>query len=129
MTRNGDQWVDLQPRADYANDVGADVFVSIHANAISMSRPDVNGLETYYYSSGDRLARSIHNRVLQNTDLSDRGVRQARFYVLRHTSMPAVLVETGFVTGSVDAARFRNPAAVNQIADSIAQGVLDYLGR
>jgi N-acetylmuramoyl-L-alanine amidase len=129
MTRNGDRWVDLQDRADYANNAGADVFVSIHANAINMSRPDVNGLETYYYSSGERLARTIHSRVLQNTDMRDRGVRQARFYVLRNTSMPAVLVETGFVTGAQDAARFRNPTAMNQIADGIAQGILDYLGR
>lgn len=129
MTRTGDQWVDLAPRAEYANRVGADVFVSIHANAISMDRPEVNGLETYYFSSGQRLAQSIHNSVLRGTDLGDRGVRQARFYVLRHTDMPAVLVETGFLTGATDAARFRNPAAVNQIADAIARGVLDYLGR
>jgi N-acetylmuramoyl-L-alanine amidase len=129
MTREGDQWVDLDARAQFANRAGADVFVSIHANAISMSRPEVNGLETYYLASGERLARSIHNRVLGNTDMRDRGVRQARFYVLRHTSMPAVLVETGFVTGAEDAARFRNPTAVNQIADGIARGILDYLGR
>jgi N-acetylmuramoyl-L-alanine amidase len=129
MTRNSDYWVGLEPRTDFANRAGADVFVSIHANAISMDRPDVNGLETYYYSTGQRLAQSIHNRVLRSTDLGDRGVRQARFYVLRHTAMPAVLVETGFLTGATDAARFRNPAAVNQIADAIAQGVLDYLGR
>ncbi len=129
MTRNSDYWVDLDPRAEFANRAGADVFVSIHANAISMDRPEVNGLETYYYSSGQRLAQTIHNSVLRNTDLGDRGVRQARFYVLRHTAMPAVLVETGFVTGATDAARFRNPTAVNQIADGIARGVLDYLGR
>jgi N-acetylmuramoyl-L-alanine amidase len=129
MTRNSDYWVGLEPRTDFANRAGADVFVSIHANAISMDRPEVNGLETYYYSTGQRLAQSIHNRVLRSTDLGNRGVRQARFYVLRHTDMPAVLVETGFVTGATDAARFRNPAAVNQIADAIAQGVLDYLGR
>ncbi len=129
MTRNSDQWVDLDPRAEFANRAGADVFVSIHANAISLDRPDVNGLETYYYSSGQRLAQSIHSSVLRGTDLSDRGVRQARFYVLRHTDMPAVLVETGFVTGATDAARFRNPAAVTQIADAIARGVLNYLGR
>jgi len=61
--------------------------------------------------------------------MRDRGVRQARFYVLRHTTMPAVLVETGFVTGAEDAARFRDPAAVNRIADGIARGILDYLGR
>jgi N-acetylmuramoyl-L-alanine amidase len=129
MTRSSDQWVDLEARAEYANRAGAAVFVSIHANAISMQRPEVNGLETYYLSSGGGLARSIHQRVLAQTDLADRGVRQARFYVLRHTTMPAVLVETGFVTGSVDAARFQNPAAVTQIADAIARGILDYLGR
>ncbi|MEB3312718.1 MAG: DUF3747 domain-containing protein [Cyanobacteriota bacterium] len=129
MTRDSDQWVDLETRAQVANRAGAAVFVSIHANAISMQRPEVNGLETYYLSSGAGLARSIHQRVLAQTDLADRGVRQARFYVLRHTTMPAVLVETGFVTGSVDAARFQNPAAVTQIADAIARGILDYLGR
>ncbi|WP_242023920.1 DUF3747 domain-containing protein [Nodosilinea sp. FACHB-13] len=129
MTRSSDVFVDLDARAQYANRAGASVFVSIHANAISMSRPEVNGLETYYFSSGERLARSIHASVLGNTDMRDRGVRTARFYVLRYTTMPSVLVETGFVTGSQDAARFRDPAAVNRIADGIARGILNYLGR
>jgi N-acetylmuramoyl-L-alanine amidase len=61
-----------------------------------MSRPDVNGLETYYYSSGLRLAQTIHQSILQSINIRDRGVRQARFYVLRNSSMPAVLVERGF---------------------------------
>ncbi|MGG6237507.1 DUF3747 domain-containing protein [Nodosilinea sp. AN01ver1] len=129
MTRSSDVFVDLDARAQYANRAGASVFVSIHANAISMDRPDINGLETYYYSSGERLARSIHASVLGNTDMRDRGVRTARFYVLRYTTMPSVLVETGFVTGAQDAARFRDPAAVNRIADGIARGILNYLGR
>jgi N-acetylmuramoyl-L-alanine amidase len=129
MTRDSDVFVELETRAQMANRAGANLFVSIHANAISMSRPDVNGLETYYFSSGERLARSIHSAVLRNVNMRDRGVRQARFYVLRHTSMPSVLVETGFVTGAEDAARFRDPAAVNRIADGIARGILDYLGR
>ncbi|MBE9138287.1 DUF3747 domain-containing protein [Nodosilinea sp. LEGE 07088] len=128
-TRSSDVYVGLDARSEYANQAGANLFVSIHANAISMDRPDINGLETYYYSSGERLARSIHASVLRNTDLGDRGVRTARFYVLRNTSMPSVLVETGFVTGATDAARFRNPTAVNQIADGIARGILNYLGR
>lgn len=129
MTRSDDQWVGLDARADLANQAGAAVFVSIHANAISMDRPEINGLETYYLSTGDRLAQRIHASVLRNTDLADRGIRQARFYVLRHTNMPSVLVETGYLTGAVDAARFRNPAAVRQIADAIARGILDFLGR
>ncbi|MEL6249549.1 MAG: DUF3747 domain-containing protein [Cyanobacteria bacterium J06627_15] len=127
MTRTNDSAVSLQGRVDLAERANATVFVSIHANAISLSRPEVNGLETYYYSSGLTLARTIHNRILQNVSMADRGVRRARFYVLRNTSMPAVLVETGFVTGRDDAARFRNPAAVQEIADSIAQGIIDYV--
>ena len=127
MTRTDDREIDLDPRVDFAERANADVFVSIHSNAISMSRPDVNGLETYYYSSGYRLAQTIHNNVLRRTDLRDRGVRRARFYVLVNTSMPAVLVETGFVTGREDAARFRNPAAVNEIADGVTAGILQYL--
>ncbi|MEM9164399.1 MAG: N-acetylmuramoyl-L-alanine amidase [Cyanobacteria bacterium P01_F01_bin.4] len=127
MTRSDDRELDLQPRVDIAERANATIFVSIHANAISLSRPDVNGLETYYYSSGIGLARTIHNRVLRQTDLRDRGVRRARFYVLRNTSMPAVLVETGFVTGREDVVRFRNLSERQQIADAIADGVVDYL--
>ncbi|MEL7067050.1 MAG: DUF3747 domain-containing protein [Cyanobacteria bacterium J06581_3] len=127
LTRSDDRELDLQPRVNIAERANADIFVSIHSNAISLSRPDVNGLETYYYSSGFRLAQTIHNNILQRTDLRDRGVRRARFYVLVNTSMPAVLVETGFVTGREDAARFRNPQEVNTIADGITAGILQYL--
>ncbi|NEQ48530.1 MAG: DUF3747 domain-containing protein [Leptolyngbya sp. SIO3F4] len=127
LTRNSDFELDLQPRVDIAERANATIFVSIHANAISLSRPEVNGLETYYFSSGRNLARSIHSSVLRSTDLRDRGVRQARFYVLRNTSMPAVLVETGFITGREDSARLRSNAAREQIADAIAQGIIDYL--
>ena len=127
LTRDRDMEVDLAPRVQIAERANASVFVSIHANAISLSRPDVNGLETYYYSSGFRLAQTIQNNILRRTDLRDRGVRRARFYVLVNTSMPAVLVETGFVTGREDAARFRDPAAVNTIADGIAAGILQHL--
>lgn len=127
LTRSDDRELDLAPRVSIAERADADVFVSIHSNAISMSRPDVNGLETFYYSSGFRLAQTIHNNILQRTNLRDRGVRRARFYVLVNTSMPAVLVETGFVTGREDAARFRDPAAVNRIADGVTGGILQYL--
>jgi N-acetylmuramoyl-L-alanine amidase len=127
MARSDDREIDLQPRVDFAERANADIFVSIHANAIDMSRPDVNGLETYYYSSGLRLAQVIHNNVLQDTSLEDRGVRRARFYVLVNTSMPAVLVETGFVTGRDDAARFRSSEGINSIAQGIADGISEYL--
>jgi len=127
LTRDDDREIDLQLRVDFAERVNASLFVSIHANAISLSRPDVNGLETYYYDTGVRLARTIHDSILQRTGISDRRVRRARFYVLRKTSMPAVLVETGFVTGADDAPRLRNPACRRRMAEAIAEGIVRYL--
>jgi N-acetylmuramoyl-L-alanine amidase len=127
MTRQDDREVDLRPRVDMAERANADLFVSIHANAISMSRPEVNGIETYYYSdAGLRLARVIHNSML-TTGLRDRGIRQARFYVLVNTSMPAVLLETGFVTGEEDARMLADPAFRTRMAEAIANGIAQYV--
>ena len=127
LTRADDRDLDLEPRVQMAEQSNATVFVSIHANAISLSRPDINGLETYYYDSGKQLAQTIHQNVLQMTGVSDRGVRKARFYVIRKTSMPSVLVEVGFVTGRDDASRLSNGAYRTQMADAIARGILQYL--
>ncbi len=129
LTRSDDRDLDLEPRVQMAEQSNATVFVSIHANAISLSRPDISGLETYYYDSGLGLAQIIHQNVLQLTGVRDRGVRKARFYVLRKTSMPSVLVEVGFVTGQDDASRLSNPAYRSQMANAIARGILQYLQR
>lgn len=127
MTRTDDSEIDLQPRVSLAERVNATIFVSIHANAINMSRPDVNGIETYYFDSGEALARTIHASMVQGTGANDRRVRQARFYVLRKSSMPSVLLEMGFVTGAEDAARLSDPAYRSVMAASIARGILLYL--
>jgi N-acetylmuramoyl-L-alanine amidase len=129
LTRTGDYDLDLDPRVDLANRIPANLFVSIHANAISMSRPDVNGLETYYYESGNYLAETIHESLIDATGSNDRGVRTARFYVLRYTDMPAVLVELGFVTGDQDAPRLRDPDYQETLARGIARGILEYIER
>ncbi|MBM0742195.1 N-acetylmuramoyl-L-alanine amidase [Phormidium sp. CLA17] len=60
---------------------------------------------------------------------SPRHVRSSRFYVLRRTSMPSMLIETGFVTGAADAARLRDTGFRSQMAAAIAKGILRYLGR
>ncbi|MDJ0556717.1 MAG: N-acetylmuramoyl-L-alanine amidase [Microcoleaceae cyanobacterium MO_207.B10] len=127
FTRSNDLEVDLAPRVDLAERINATLFVSIHANAISMSRPDVNGIETYYYQTGAALATTIHNSLLAATGGPDRQVRSARFYVLRKTSMPAVLVEVGFVTGAEDAPKLANPNYRSLLADAIAEGVFKYI--
>jgi N-acetylmuramoyl-L-alanine amidase len=129
LTRNAEYDLGLQPRVDMAERANATIFVSIHANAISLSRPDINGLETYYFDSGRELAGVIHRTILETMDVRDRRVRQARFYVLRRTSMPSVLIETGFVTGAEDAAKLRDPAYRSRMAGAIVRGILRYLGR
>lgn len=129
ITRNGEYDLDLEPRVQMAEQANATVFVSIHANSIDLSRTDVSGLETYYYQSGQVLAQTIHQSILQATGIPDRGVRTARFYVLRKTTMPSVLVEVGFVTGQDDAARLSNSSYRTQMAGAIARGILQYLQR
>lgn len=127
MTRNSDYFVTLQGRVDMADQASADVFVSIHANSAGSSRPDVNGLETYYFDSGLNLARVVHSTILGSLNVRDRGVRKARFYVLRKSSMPSILVEVGYMTGPQDISQLQTPQYQAQMADALARGILQYL--
>jgi N-acetylmuramoyl-L-alanine amidase len=127
LTRRGDYFVDLAPRVQIAKRANADLFVSIHANAISRNRPDINGIEVYHFGIGEDLARTIHQSILSSVNIGDRGVRRARFFVLRNNPMPAVLVEVGFVTGAIDAPKLSDPAFRSQMADAIARGILLYI--
>jgi N-acetylmuramoyl-L-alanine amidase len=127
ITRNSDVDVELQPRVDIAEQANATLFVSIHANAIDMSRPDVNGTSVYYYSSGQALAQTVQDAIVQDLGMQDRGIHSARFFVLRKTSMPSILVETAFVTGADDAKKLADSGWRSQMATAIANGVLQYL--
>ncbi len=129
MTRQDERTIDLEPRTQLANRVNADLFISVHANAVDGGRTEVNGVETYYYQSGNLLAQYIQNSILQNFTMNNRGVKQARFYVLRNTQMPAVLVEVGFVTGSYDSRILANSDERTRMAEAIARGILQYVQR
>lgn len=106
MVRTGDSTVSLSSRTSYANSNGANRFISIHAN--SFSDASANGTETFRYTSGSSNSRSlqlaIHDELVDATGLRDRGAKTANFYVLRYTSMPAMLSEQGFVSNRTDAA-------------------------
>ena len=130
MTRTSEVDVDLPPRAALANSSGADLFLSIHANALSMTRPDVNGIETFYFESprARALAQAVQDEVLAvSPDSPDRGARTARFYVIRRTVMPSALVELGFVTGQLDSPRLADPAHRRRLALAISRGLLNVL--
>jgi N-acetylmuramoyl-L-alanine amidase len=129
LTRDADFFVELQGRVDIAERTNATLFVSIHANSVD-NRPDVNGLEVYYYDSGYSLAEVVRNTILQNIGtIKDRGTRKARFYVLRKSSMPSILVETGYMTGREDNPRLATRDYQNRMAEAIASGILKYLQR
>jgi N-acetylmuramoyl-L-alanine amidase len=127
LTRDADFFVELQGRVDIAKRVNATLFVSIHANSVD-NRSDVNGLEVYYYDSGYALAETVRQTILQNiSTLNNRGTRKARFYVLRKNTMPAILVETGYMTGREDNPRLGSPEYQSLMAEGIASGILNYL--
>ena len=132
LTRKSEIDLDLPPRVSFANRTGADIFVSIHANASLGKKRDINGLETFYYRGwrGRLLAKRIQKYILRVSPGSpDRGVKQGRFYVIKNTRMPAVLVEIGFLTGRLDARRLEKSIHRKRIAYAIAKGILEYLSK
>ena len=132
LTRDSEVDLDLLPRVSIANRTNADIFVSIHANASRGKKRNINGLETFYYSGwkGKLLAKKIQKQILKVSPGSpDRGVRQGRFFVIKHTNMPAVLVEIGFLTGRLDARRLEKSIHRKRIAYAITKGILDYLSK
>ena len=132
LTRKNEVDLDLPPRVYFANKTDADIFISIHANASRGKRRDINGLETYYFRGwrGRLLAKRIQKQILRVSPGSpDRGVKQGRFYVIKNTRMPAVLVEIGFLTGRLDARRLEKTAHRKRIAYAIAKGILEYLSK
>jgi len=132
LTRANEVDLDLPPRVSIANNTDADIFVSIHANASRGKRRDINGLETFYYRGwrGRLLAKKIQKQILRVSPGSpDRGVKQGRFYVIKNTRMPAVLVEIGFLTGRLDARRLEKITHRKRLAYAIAKGILEYLDK
>jgi len=117
----------LRTRVIEANSWGADYFVSIHTNASSQA--SANGTEVLVYtepSTSANLAEDILREVTEITGLESRGVKERPgLYVLRKTTMPAVLVELGFITNTSDAIRMRDNPGL--FARGIYQGILDFL--
>ncbi|KAB7707443.1 cell wall hydrolase [Bacillus aerolatus] len=132
MTRSTDKYVSLSGRVDYAKSVGADAFISIHANAFNGS---ANGIETYFYNAAysnpnvddsKLLATKIQNRLLTALNLSNRGVKHGNFHVIRENTMPAVLTELGFIDNKGDNDKLRSDYWRNAAAKAIYYGTLDY---
>jgi N-acetylmuramoyl-L-alanine amidase CwlD len=124
---NDDAKTELQGRCDVANNAGARLFVSVHIN--SFTAPYLNGTTSYYYKPNDQsFAAAVQHRLMGLLGTKDDGVKRENFYVVRHTTMPAILVETAFLSNPDDAAKLRSPAFLQNVAQGIADGIGDYAG-
>lgn len=139
MSREGDDTVELLDRPKMANKINASIFVSIHTNA---GTPSVHGIETYYYkykpqyqpeinkkmhndpvrvAKSVALAKLVQDKMIDHTGANDRGIKGASYKVIRESTMPAILVEMGFISNSNE----RNKLFTNSYQDKIAKGIAD----
>jgi N-acetylmuramoyl-L-alanine amidase len=126
MTRSSDIFLPLSQITQITNDIRPDLFVSVHTN--SSTNPSIYGIETYYYTPQSvALAKRVHNRMVNNVSSPDRGVRKAMFYVIHHTSVPAILCEMGYISNEAERASLFSEHRKQKTADAIAEGVVDYL--
>ena len=124
----------LPTRVDRANLAKADLYISIHANAFGDNWNSAYGIETFVHSLSDQqtvsIAKAIQGSLVTTTGRADRGVKENRsLYVLHATTMPAVLVESGFMTNLEEAKLLRSEAYRRTVARAIAKGVCDYYGK
>lgn len=126
---DGSRDVPLQERTDRANAWGADVFVSIHANASGNGWSDARGIETYVYTTRPaqavKLAEAVQRNLIKETGLKDRGVKAENFHVLRETKMTAILCECGFMTNREEAELLKSDAYRRKCAKAIVAGIAE----
>jgi len=131
LTRSDDTFLELSERVAFAEKVPgvgkkADLFISIHAN--SYTNTSVSGTETYYNRENSKqLANTLHPHIVGAVGLNDRGVRTASFKVIRETTMPAVLLEVGYLSNSSDAKVLFDSNVQSKFAKELATGVFKYL--
>ena len=152
LTRTKDTFVELPVRPDIANRKHADLFVSLHFNATASGQAEVSGPETYCITpigaassnaQGEGanygatpanvsekksllLAYSVQRALVKNLGAEDRSVRRARFAVLRDCEMPAILVESGYMTHPVEGKKIFDAGYRKRIAAAIVKGIVNY---
>jgi N-acetylmuramoyl-L-alanine amidase len=133
MTRNTDNFLSLGKRVEIAKQSNANIFVSVHYN--SSRSPKAKGIEVFFCDKkGDKtratasrkLADSILGRLIRRTSAVSRGVKRGNFYVIRETSMPAVLVEGGFISNPQERSLLKSRNYQEKVAQGIADGIDQY---
>ena len=125
MTRTDDTYVSLQDRVEFSEIFNPDIFVSIHVNSSNSESP--YGIETHYYKDNSlTLAKHIHASMLNNINSKDRGLFKSKFYVINHTTAPAILIEIGFISNPNERAQLVTESRKNATAKAIIEGINGY---
>ncbi len=128
-TRQSDVYPTLQERCDLANEIEADFFLSVHNNAFN---PSETGTETLYYPSdasgvltSPELAKIFHENMIDLTGNYNRGIKQREnLFVLRHTAMPAIIMEVAFLTNGNDASKLKEDKYLHTVAEALYNATL-----
>ena len=121
---------ELQARVNVANGNRADAFISIHIN--SFSNPNVGGIATYYFDGSDqskKLASAVQGQIAEHSGFNgDRGIQPGNLYVLRHSLMPSILVELGFISNPKEEGHLKEMSTRQEFANELAKGLELYFG-
>jgi len=123
-----DYYTELSSRVDVANRAEADLFVSVHSNSTESS--GYNGTEVYSYGGGvsREVARFVLDNLVSAMGTKSNGVKEARYFVLRNTIMPSILVETGYISNPDEEAKLNDPEFRQRAAEGIFRGLAAYYG-
>lgn len=117
---------ELQARVDVANNVNADLFISIHCDASTKS--NVRGTTSFYYGDkGKALAMSLQQSIAGRLGTANRGIKSADYFVLKHTTMPATLAEIAFISNIDDAKLLATPSFRQDTAEALYEGICQYV--
>lgn len=127
LTRVDDTFVSLEDRVKITNTVSPNLFLSVHINSLE-STSNIYGIETYFQTDQSRpLADRVHASLVSGLGAPDRSVRKARFYVINHTPIPAILAEVGYITNKAERDRLISSDYQQKVASALARGVMLYL--
>lgn len=126
LTREADETLSLQERVDLAEKAEPEIFVSVHVNA--SEKPEITGMETHYYHDYSKDLAEVIQKNMTNTIKTspNRGLFKSKFYVINHTTMPAVLVEIGFISNDDERTQLIGEKRKQKTAEAIAEGIENY---
>lgn len=119
--------IDLNRRIDMAKEANANVFVSLHVNATATGQE--SGSETFYHyesESGKRLAELIQQEMIKIPGMNRRIAKPGDFYIIKNTSMPAVIVEVGYLSSLKEQKKLQESWYQEQLARAIAKGIANF---